>query len=162
MTWPIMTRHGQYSQFVRCWKTRIRKVCRICLDNLTNLASVIIVGDRAQVSWHWHALVSQAKESWRKLAEVEEFISTSDQIRHKGSIQVYWLDKPARLTIVLDCQIRRKKTNSETVTLSILTYPVPPPPLTEDRRKFSSKDGSKRAKIGVLAKNSCFLAAFFP
>ena len=28
------------------------------------------------------------------------------------------LDKPARLTIVPDCQIRYKKTNSETVTLS--------------------------------------------
>ena len=30
----------------------------------------------------------------------------------------YWLKKPARLTIVPDCQIRYKKTNSETVTLS--------------------------------------------
>ena len=58
VTWP-----GQYSQILRCLKTRIRKVCRICLDNLTNLASVIIVGDRAQVSWHWHALVSQPEES---------------------------------------------------------------------------------------------------
>ena len=28
------------------------------------------------------------------------------------------VDKPARLTIVPDCQIRYKKTNSETVTLS--------------------------------------------
>ena len=37
-----------------------------------------------------------------------------------------------------------------------------PPPLTENCRKFSSKKGSKRAKIGVfLAKNSYFLAEFF-
>ena len=52
------------TQFLRCLKTKIRKVCRICLNNLTNLATVIIVGDRTEVSWHWHALVSQAKESW--------------------------------------------------------------------------------------------------